>query len=56
MLFYSTFVFPQKKAHSEKLPFDEEEVLKDYTLKKTLRDTAVEVEKMEGRGQLKVKN
>ncbi|KAJ0000382.1 hypothetical protein NQD34_012224 [Periophthalmus magnuspinnatus] len=43
-----------KKVHPDKVPFEEEAVHKDQTLKQTIKDNAVEIENTEGRGQLKV--
>ncbi|MCI4391343.1 hypothetical protein PGIGA_G00133040 [Pangasianodon gigas] len=43
-----------KHAHPEKMPHEEEEVTKNPAVKKEIRVTAAEVEKAEGRGQVKV--
>uniref|UniRef100_A0A3B4BBK6 Uncharacterized protein n=1 Tax=Periophthalmus magnuspinnatus TaxID=409849 RepID=A0A3B4BBK6_9GOBI len=41
-----------KKVHPDKVPFEEEAVHKDQTLKQTIKDNAVEIENTEGRGQM----
>ncbi|XP_034030775.1 uncharacterized protein si:ch211-197h24.6 isoform X2 [Thalassophryne amazonica] len=43
-----------KRAHADKIPFDEAEAAKNPALRKTIKEVAAEVEKAEGRGQLKV--
>ncbi|XP_020507579.1 uncharacterized protein si:ch211-197h24.6 isoform X1 [Labrus bergylta] len=43
-----------KKVHPEKLTCEEEEAVKDPTVRKTIKEAAAEVESVEGRGQLKV--
>ncbi|XP_013860201.1 uncharacterized protein si:ch211-197h24.6 isoform X2 [Austrofundulus limnaeus] len=43
-----------KKYHPDKITFEEEEVVKDPSLKGPLRVAAAEVEKTEGRGQIRV--
>lgn len=43
-----------KKEHPDKITFTEEEVAKDPTLKKTLKEVAAELASTEGKGQLKV--
>ncbi|XP_017280526.1 uncharacterized protein si:ch211-197h24.6 [Kryptolebias marmoratus] len=43
-----------KKYHSDKITFEEEDVVKDPSLKGPLRAAAAEVEKAEGRGQIRV--
>ncbi|XP_040901364.1 uncharacterized protein si:ch211-197h24.6 isoform X2 [Toxotes jaculatrix] len=43
-----------KKAHPDKVPFEEEEAIRDPVVRKNIKDIAAEVEKTEGRGQLKV--
>lgn len=44
----------QKKVHPDKVTCEEEEAIKDPTVRKMVKDVAAEVEKTEGRGQLKV--
>lgn len=46
--------FTQKKYHPDKITFEEEEVVKDPSLKGPLRVAAAEVEKLEGRGLIRV--
>ncbi|XP_041649571.1 uncharacterized protein si:ch211-197h24.6 isoform X2 [Cheilinus undulatus] len=43
-----------KKVHPDKVTCEEEEAVKDPAVRKTIREAATEVEKSEGRGQLKV--
>lgn len=43
-----------KKEHPDKIPFSEEDVVKDPTLKKTLKEVTAELANTVGRGQLKV--
>nr|XP_046255823.1 uncharacterized protein si:ch211-197h24.6 isoform X2 [Scatophagus argus] len=43
-----------KKVHPDKVTHEEEEALKDPAVRKTIKEVAAEVEKTEGRGQLKV--
>ncbi|XP_039973952.1 uncharacterized protein si:ch211-197h24.6 isoform X2 [Xiphias gladius] len=43
-----------KKVHPEKITCEEEEAIRDPAVRKTIKDIAAEVEKTEGRGQLKV--
>ncbi|XP_054637882.1 uncharacterized protein si:ch211-197h24.6 isoform X3 [Dunckerocampus dactyliophorus] len=43
-----------KREHADKVTCEEEECVKDATLRKKIKDVTAEVEKMEGRGQLKV--
>ncbi|CAK6960639.1 uncharacterized protein si:ch211-197h24.6 isoform X2 [Scomber scombrus] len=43
-----------KKAHPDKITSDEVEANKDPAVRKTIKEIAAEVEKTEGRGQLKV--
>ncbi|XP_042279067.1 uncharacterized protein si:ch211-197h24.6 isoform X1 [Thunnus thynnus] len=43
-----------KKAHPDKVTYDEGEANKDPAVRKTIKEIAAEVEKTEGRGQLKV--
>nr|XP_057940475.1 uncharacterized protein si:ch211-197h24.6 isoform X2 [Doryrhamphus excisus] len=43
-----------KKEYPNKVTSEEEECLKDATLKKKVKDITAEVEKMDGRGQIKV--
>lgn len=44
----------QKKVHPEKVTHEEEEAIKDPVVRKAIKEVAAEVEKTEGRGQLKV--
>lgn len=44
----------QKKVHPDKVTCEEEEAIKDPSVRKMVKDVAAEVEKTEGRGQLKV--
>lgn len=46
----------QKHAHPEKMAYKEEEVKQDPDTKRSVRAIAAEVEKDEGRGQMKVRN
>lgn len=46
----------QKRNHPDKVPFEEDAALKDPSVRKTVKETAAEVEKAEGRGQLRVSN
>lgn len=48
------FFCAQKKAHSEKINFEEADFVKDPVIRKALKEIAAEVEKTEGCGQLKV--
>ncbi|XP_042345956.1 uncharacterized protein si:ch211-197h24.6 [Plectropomus leopardus] len=43
-----------KKVHPDKVKHEEEEAVKDPAVRKAIKGAAAEVEKMEGRGQLKV--
>ncbi|KAG7317847.1 hypothetical protein KOW79_018882 [Hemibagrus wyckioides] len=43
-----------KHAHAEKVPHEEEEVTRNPVIKKEMKSIAAEVEKTEGRGQIKV--
>ncbi|XP_023256517.1 uncharacterized protein LOC111650823 [Seriola lalandi dorsalis] len=43
-----------KKVHPDKVTCEEEEAIKDPAVRKTIKDIAAEVEKSEGRGQIKV--
>uniref|UniRef100_UPI0037E98250 uncharacterized protein n=1 Tax=Semicossyphus pulcher TaxID=241346 RepID=UPI0037E98250 len=43
-----------KKVHPDKITCEEEEGVKDPAVRKTIKEAAAEVEKTEGRGQLKV--
>ncbi|XP_072316775.1 uncharacterized protein [Eucyclogobius newberryi] len=43
-----------KKVHPDKVPHEEDQIGKNQELKKTCKGIAMEVEKTEGRGQLKV--
>ncbi|KAF7669700.1 hypothetical protein LDENG_00147300 [Lucifuga dentata] len=43
-----------KRAHAEKVTCEEEEAIKDPAVRKKIKEAAAEVEKTEGRGQLKV--
>lgn len=51
---HNFLLFTQKKYHPEKVTFAEEEIVKDPSLKGPLREAAAEVEKIEGRGQIRV--
>lgn len=44
----------QKRAHPDKVTCEEEEAIKDPAVRKKIKEAAAEVEKTEGRGQLKV--
>lgn len=44
----------QQKAHPDKVTQNEEEATKDPAIRKSIKEAAAEVEKSEGRGQLKV--
>lgn len=44
----------QQKAHPGKVTQSEEEAIKDPVIRKSIKEAAAEVEKSEGRGQLKV--
>ncbi len=44
----------QKKVHADKVTCEEEEAIRDPAVRKTIKEVAAEVEKTEGRGQLKV--
>lgn len=46
--------FAQQKAYPGKVPQSEEEATKDPVIRKSIKEAAAEVEKSEGRGQLKV--
>lgn len=46
--------FAQQKAHPGKVTQSEEEATKDPVIRKSIKEAAAEVEKSEGRGQLKV--
>ncbi|CAG6015492.1 unnamed protein product [Menidia menidia] len=43
-----------KKAHPDRVPCEEEDAIKDPSVKRIVKAAAAEVEKMEGRGQIKV--
>uniref|UniRef100_A0A3P9KT26 Si:ch211-197h24.6 n=1 Tax=Oryzias latipes TaxID=8090 RepID=A0A3P9KT26_ORYLA len=43
-----------KKAHPDKVAFEEEDVIKDNAVKKNVKAMVAEVEQTEGRGQIKV--
>ncbi|XP_034552773.1 uncharacterized protein si:ch211-197h24.6 isoform X2 [Notolabrus celidotus] len=43
-----------KKVHPDKITYEEEEGVKDPAVRKKIKEAAAEVEKTEGRGQLKV--
>lgn len=43
-----------KKAHRDKVSYEEEEAVKDPAIRKSIKEIAAEVERTEGRGQLKV--
>ncbi|KAE8288771.1 hypothetical protein D5F01_LYC12647 [Larimichthys crocea] len=43
-----------KKIHPDKVTHEEEEAIRDPAVRKTIKEVAAEVEKTEGRGQLKV--
>ncbi|KAI3360487.1 hypothetical protein L3Q82_002371 [Scortum barcoo] len=43
-----------KKVHPDKVTCEEEEAIRDPAVRKTIKEVAAEVEKTEGRGQLKV--
>ncbi|XP_029360993.1 uncharacterized protein LOC115045451 isoform X2 [Echeneis naucrates] len=43
-----------KKVHPDKVTCEEEEAIKDPAVRKTIKSAAAEVEKSEGRGQIKV--
>ncbi|KAJ8004943.1 hypothetical protein DPEC_G00141530 [Dallia pectoralis] len=43
-----------KQNHSDKVPFEEEAATKDHEVRKKVKESAAEVEKAEGRGQIKV--
>lgn len=44
----------QQKAHPDKVTQTEEEAVRDPAVRKAIKEAAAEVEKSEGRGQLKV--
>ncbi|AWO96640.1 Hypothetical protein SMAX5B_011728 [Scophthalmus maximus] len=44
----------KKKVHPDKVTCEEEDAIRDPSVRKTIKETAAEVEKTEGRGQLKV--
>jgi len=46
----------QKQNHKDKVPYEEANALKDPTTRKAIKAAAAEVEKAEGRGQIKVKD
>lgn len=46
---------PQKQNHSAKMPFKEDAATKDHEVRKKVKEAAAELEKAEGRGQLKVR-
>lgn len=58
LLFYLVIqyvcVCMQKKAHPDKVTCEEEDVIKDNVVKKNVKAIVAEVEKTEGRGQIKV--
>ncbi|XP_056105440.1 uncharacterized protein si:ch211-197h24.6 [Rhinichthys klamathensis goyatoka] len=43
-----------KQNHKDKVPYEEEDALKDPTTRKAIKAAAAEVEKAEGRGQIKM--
>ncbi|XP_068998974.1 uncharacterized protein [Embiotoca jacksoni] len=43
-----------KKAHPDKVTWEEEDAVKDPAVRKAIKEAAAEVEKTEGRGQIKV--
>lgn len=43
-----------KRNHPDKVPYEEETAVKDPGVRKSIKDAAAEVEKTEGRGQLRV--
>lgn len=45
----------QKQNHKDKVPHEEEAALKDPAIRKGIKAAAAEVEKAEGRGQIKVR-
>jgi hypothetical protein len=45
----------QKQNHSAKIPFEEDAATKDHDVRKKVKKAAAELEKAEGRGQLKVR-
>lgn len=51
---YFSAVYAQKKIHPDKVTHEEEEAVKDPAVRKAIKEIAAEVEKTEGRGQLKV--
>lgn len=54
LLFY--FGLQQKKTHPGKVIWEEEDGVKDPTVRKAIKVAAAEVEKAEGRGQIRVRN
>lgn len=49
------FFGKQKQNHKDKVPHEEEAALKDPAIRKAVKAAAAEVEKTEGRGQIKVR-
>lgn len=45
----------QKQNHPAKMPFEEDAATKDHEVRKKVKEAAAELEKAEGRGQLKVR-
>ncbi|KAL0985352.1 hypothetical protein UPYG_G00155830 [Umbra pygmaea] len=43
-----------KQKHSDKVPFEEDGAVKDHEVRKKVKEAAAQVEKTEGRGQIKV--
>lgn len=56
IIFFFFFFGKQKQNHKDKVPHEEEDALKDPTIRKAIKAAAAEVEKAEGRGQIKVKD
>lgn len=50
------FFCKQKHLHKDKVPQEEEEAGKDSAVRKAIKAAAAEVEKAEGRGQIKVRD
>lgn len=48
------FVFTQKKVYPNRVTHEEEEAIRDPAVRKTIKEVSAEVEKTEGRGQIKV--
>lgn len=55
-LYYLYIFVPcsQKKVHPDKVTNEEEEAIRDPAVRKTIKEVAADIEKTEGRGQLKV--